>query len=290
MDGFEILEGRPLKVVVSEPFCRLFLGNIPKLKTGDELHSFFSSTLDGVTDVITYSTPDHPTRNRGFCFLHFHSHTHAVVAKKNLSLGSLRVFGSKVLADWADPQQEPDSDTMSTVKVVYVRGLTKEVSEDDILTLFSPFGPIQRVKKLKDYAFVHFNEREDALRSIQELNGTVIPERKNPPRSIQELNGTVTRSAEIETNLIETNPIEANPIEANPIEVTLAKPPIDRHTREEMLKNRERRLSAQAKHINQLALDQRRRMRVLHGKAIVCGPKVTVMVRDQPDPVLSKDR
>ena len=244
LDEFEILKGRPVKVAVSEPFRRLFLGNIPKLKTRDEMHTFLSSTLDGLMDVITYSTPDNPALNRGFCFLDFDTHTHASVAKKKFTLGSLRVFGSKVLADWADPQQEPDRDIMSTVKVVYVRGLTKEVTEDDILSVFSPYGPIERVKKLKDYAFVHFNERKDALKSIEELNGKIIPHAK--------------------------------------IEATLAKPPIDRHTREEMLKNRERRLlsMAQAKHINRLAIDQRCRLRILDGTVIIRGPKVTVLIKD----------
>lgn len=209
------------------------------------MYRFLSSTLEGVTDVITYSTPDDPTRNRGFCFLDFDTHSHASVAKKKFTLGSLHVFGSKVLADWADPQQEPDSDIMSTVKVVYVRGVTKDVSEDDIFSVFSPYGPIERVKKLKDYVFVHFNERKDALKSIEGLNGTKI------------------RSAKIEA--------------------TLAKPPIDRHTREEMLKNRERRLlsTVQAKHMNQLTLDPRCRIRILDGKVVICGPKVTVLLKDR---------
>ena len=80
-------------------------------------------------DVITYSTPDEPGRNRGFCFVDFDSHAHASIAKKKFTTGSLQIFGCKVLADWADPQQEPDNNTMSNVKVVYVRGLTKDVME-----------------------------------------------------------------------------------------------------------------------------------------------------------------
>ena len=32
-------------------------------------------------------------------------------------------------------------------------------------------GAVERVKKLKDYAFVHFRERSDALRAMNALNG-----------------------------------------------------------------------------------------------------------------------
>ena len=247
LDEFEILKGRPIKVAVSEPFCRLFLGNIPKLKTREEIFNFLSSTLDGVMDVITYSTPEEPGRNRGFCFVDFDTHAHASVAKKKFTVGSLHVFGCKVLADWADPQQEPDNNTMSNVKVVYVRGLTREVTEEDVYNAFCIYGPIERVKKLKDYAFVHFNERPDALHAIEELNGKMI--------------GSAT------------------------IEVTLAKPPVDRLAREEILKNREKRLLANAqaktvKQLKQLTLEKSGGMKILDGKVIICGPQVTVLVKD----------
>lgn len=34
--------------------------------------------------------------------------------------------------DWADPQEEPDESTMSKVKVLYVRNLTQDTSEDKL--------------------------------------------------------------------------------------------------------------------------------------------------------------
>ena len=32
------------------------------------------------------------------------------------------------------------------------------------MTTFSAYGDVERVKKIKDYAFVHFKERENALK------------------------------------------------------------------------------------------------------------------------------
>ena len=38
---------------------------------------------------------------------------------------------------------------MSQVKVLYVRNLTSEVSENDVKDLFSPYGNIERVRKVR---------------------------------------------------------------------------------------------------------------------------------------------
>ena len=46
------------------------------------------------------------------------------------------------------------------VKVLYVRNLTAMVSEDKIRETFLEHGNVERVKKIKDYAFVHFEERD----------------------------------------------------------------------------------------------------------------------------------
>lgn len=34
-------------------------------------------------------------------------------------------------------------------------------------------GAVERVKKIRDYAFVHFNKREDAVEAMKALNGKV---------------------------------------------------------------------------------------------------------------------
>lgn len=43
-----------------------------------------------------------------------------------------QVWGCDIIVDWADPQEEPDEQTMSKVKVLYVRNLTQDVSEDKL--------------------------------------------------------------------------------------------------------------------------------------------------------------
>lgn len=116
----------------------------------------------------------------------------------------MKIFKCDILVDWADPQEEPDDETMSKVKVLYVRNLTLQVTEAQIKELFDEFGPIERVKKLKDYAFVHFEDREKALAAMEKLNHKDVC--------------------------------------GSNIEISLAKPPSDRRKKEEILRNRERRM------------------------------------------------
>jgi RNA recognition motif-containing protein len=46
-------------------------------------------------------------------------------------------------------------------------------TEEQIKEIFERFKPnsVERVKKLKDYAFVHFKERDDALHAMNLMNG-----------------------------------------------------------------------------------------------------------------------
>ena len=87
---------------------------------------------------------------------------------------------------------------------MYVRNLTLSVSEEKIREVFERFGKVDRVKKIKDYAFVHFDDRERAAEAMAALNH-------------QDLNGS-------------------------PLEISLAKPPSDKKKKEEMLRKREQRM------------------------------------------------
>ena len=76
--------------------------------------------------------------------------------------------------DWADPEKEVDEETMQRVKVLYVRNLMISTTEETIKAEFNKFKPgtVERVKKLRDYAFVHFFNREDAVAAIN-LSNTI---------------------------------------------------------------------------------------------------------------------
>ncbi len=83
------------------------------------MHVHVLAFAEGVTDVIIYSSPDDSKKkNRGFAFLEYESHKAASLAKRRLSSGRIRVWGCDIIVDWADPIEEPDSDTMAKVCAV----------------------------------------------------------------------------------------------------------------------------------------------------------------------------
>ena len=45
-------------------------------------------------------------------------------------------------------------------------------TESRIEQVFSQYSPVERVKKIRDYAFVHFLTRDGALKAMKMLNGT----------------------------------------------------------------------------------------------------------------------
>lgn len=124
----------------------------------------FVFCVAGLMEVIIYSSPDDKKKNRGFCFLEYESHKAASLAKRRLGTGRIKVWGCDIIVDWADPQEEPDEQTMSKVKVLYVRNLTQEISEEKLKESFEQYGKVERVKKIKDYAFIHFEDRENAVK------------------------------------------------------------------------------------------------------------------------------
>lgn len=201
----EVRDGIRLKVNTYTPNKCLYIGNIPKSKDSIELKSKFTEYFDRIVDVITYRSLESPTqKNRGFCFIQFESHDAARTAKAKITRKALSIWGTPIFVDWADALDVPDESIMNEVRVLYVRNLTVTVTEDQLKEIFGRFGAVERVKKMKDFAFVHFERRADALEAMKALQNTAI--------------------------------------DGETIEVKLSRPPADKRRKEEMLRAREMRM------------------------------------------------
>lgn len=93
-----------------------------------------------------------------------------------LPIGTFYLWGHTIKVNWAEPEKDVDEETMQRVRVLYVRNLMLHTTEETIYSEFSRLKPgsVERVKKLTDYAFIHFYCREDALAAQQSMNGELI--------------------------------------------------------------------------------------------------------------------
>jgi RNA recognition motif-containing protein len=161
--------GRKLHVNVSIPATRLFIGSIPKDKTKGQFEAeLYENNVTKFKEVIMYEPLDagrlEGHKNRGFVFVEFDSHVEAAHVKKNLLNRSITLFSRYYQnVDWADPINAPDESTMSTVKNLYVKGWSEVRTEAEIKALFEPYGALEKVKKINNYAFIHFMQRDNAI-------------------------------------------------------------------------------------------------------------------------------
>ena len=171
-DNWEIIPSRFIKVALSDPNCRLFLGNLPKDKSISDIDSCLSKSLTGVTDVHIFPDPANASKNRGYCFVDFESHQSVSYARKQLLSAVVKVFGVIVFADFADPLIEADEEVMRGVKIVSVQGLPRGVTQTDLFQIFSEFGDVAKVDKYRDdSAKIYYNNRVSALRAIDKKDG-----------------------------------------------------------------------------------------------------------------------
>ncbi|XP_055931312.1 probable RNA-binding protein 46 [Argiope bruennichi] len=176
LDDYEIRPNRHIGVCKSIDNCRLFIGGIPKDKNKDEIMNEISKFTEGVSKVILYSSILDKTKNRGFAFVEYESHRAAAMARRKLIANSVKLFDHEIAVDWAQPEAQVEDETMRRVKVLYVRNLAPITTEEQLLLLFSMGGAlrVERVKKMRDFAFIHYSKREDAESALQKFDGVTV--------------------------------------------------------------------------------------------------------------------
>ncbi|XP_071550133.1 probable RNA-binding protein 46 isoform X2 [Panulirus ornatus] len=175
LNSYEIRPNRYLGVTRSVDNNRLFVGGIPKNLSREEVQEEMKRVTEGVVKIILYPCINDRTKNRGYAFVEYTSHKAAAMARRRLFSGRVQPWGNtEVKVDWAEPELIVDNDTMSKVKILYIRNLALCTTEDDIRRLCNSSNGVERVKKQKDYAFVHFATREQAEVVKASLNGRIV--------------------------------------------------------------------------------------------------------------------
>ncbi|EFX76030.1 hypothetical protein DAPPUDRAFT_322782 [Daphnia pulex] len=150
LNGLIVKGSGAMHVNANIPNC-LYVGNIPKSKDKDEIETKFSQVSGSLLSVISAETKP----NWGFCLLD---------------------FGSDIIVDWADPNEE--------TKVLRVGNSSSKINLEDLKKnvrracgrrTFRPAGwGIQLVEKFDDYAFVHYENRDDAAKAVEALHGHTV--------------------------------------------------------------------------------------------------------------------
>lgn len=170
LNNVEVRPHRFLVVTKSVDNRRLWVNGIPKNRSAKEIRGEMEKLTAGVTDIILYPSQADKTKSRGYMFVEYESHRAAALARRKMVPGKIFLFGVELgQVDWAEPEHEVDEETMKTVKILFVRNLMLSTSENALRDLFNRLGEgqVERVKKTKDYAFVHFSTREAAEAAME---------------------------------------------------------------------------------------------------------------------------
>ncbi|CAD6266360.1 unnamed protein product [Miscanthus lutarioriparius] len=180
-------KGRTLRCSVSQAKHRLFIGNVPKGLSEEELTNIIKGKGPGVVNIEMFKDQHDPNRNRGFLFVEYYNHACAEYARQKLSSRSFKVDGSQLTVSWAEPKGSTDpSSAAAQVKTIYVKNLPENVSKEKIKDLFDKHGEVTKIVlppakagHKRDFGFVHFAERSSALKAVKgsekyEIDGQVL--------------------------------------------------------------------------------------------------------------------
>jgi len=165
-----------------ESKTNLIVNYLPQTMTQEEIRSLFSSI--GEVESCKLIRDKVTGQSLGYGFVNYHRSEDAEKAINTLN--GLRLQNKTIKVSFARPSSEAIKGAN-----LYVSGLPKHMTQQDLENLFSPYGRIITSRILCDnmtvrqfvgntggdhspcVGFIRFDQRIEAERAIQELNGTV---------------------------------------------------------------------------------------------------------------------
>ncbi|KAG1359136.1 heterogeneous nuclear ribonucleoprotein Q [Cocos nucifera] len=177
---------RTLRCSLSQVKHRLFVGNVPKSLSEEELRKILEESAPGVQNIEMFKDQQNPSRNRGFLFVEYYNHACADYARQKMSSPNFKMDGSNPTVSWADPKNSADSSAAAQVKALYLKNLPENVTPEKLRELFEHHGEVTKVVlppakagQKRDFGFIHFAERSSALKAVKgtekyEIDGHVV--------------------------------------------------------------------------------------------------------------------
>ena len=79
--------------------------------------------------------------------------------------------GDKLKVEWFQPLTPASEQEVSKCKIIHIGNLSTDVKQDLLVKTFEHYGEVTAVHKIKDYAFIHMDKRDHALKAVEALNG-----------------------------------------------------------------------------------------------------------------------
>ena len=168
-----MLNNRHIKVTKSNENATIFIGNIRKTWTKEELETKIRRIFHNINKIEFFTDPLNPGKNRGFCFGIFNTRNEAIKALNYVNKkGGINIDGISITCDWADVVDDDDN---SKSNQIFISNIKKEVQENDLKNYFNRFAKVISVimsknhinSKRKDLVFITFETHEDAVLAIQ---------------------------------------------------------------------------------------------------------------------------
>ena len=168
-----VLNNRHIKVTKSNENATIFIGNIRKTWTQEELETKIRRIFHNINKIEFFPDPNNPSKNRGFCFGIFNTRNEAIKALNYVNKkGGINIDGISITCDWADVVDDDDN---SKSNQIFISNIKKDVQENELKNYFNKFAKVISVimsknhinSKRKDLVFITFETHEDALLAIQ---------------------------------------------------------------------------------------------------------------------------
>ncbi|KAK9061179.1 hypothetical protein SSX86_018359 [Deinandra increscens subsp. villosa] len=200
------LKGRRIKCSTSQAKHKLFIGNVPKNWTLEDMEKVVKKVGPGINSVELLKDPQNSRRNRGFAFIEYYNHACAEYSRQEMSNPKFKLDDNAPTVSWADPKNA-ESSASSQVKAVYVKNLPKNVTQEQLEKIFEHHGKIMKVvlppakagHEKSRFGFVHFADRSSVLKALKntekyELNGQTLECSLAKPQADQKSSGGSSNS------------------------------------------------------------------------------------------------
>ena len=170
-----VLNNRHIKVTKSNENATIFIGNIRKTWSKNDLEEKIRRIFHNINKIEYFVDPMNPSKNRGFCFGIFNTRSEAIKALNYVNKkGGINIDGISITCDWADVVDDDDN---SKSNQIFLSNIKKEVQENDLKNYFSKYFKVISVimsknhikSKRKDLVFITFESHEDAIAAIQKF-------------------------------------------------------------------------------------------------------------------------